>query len=138
MHCKIKPTKRKGWNIPPFINSTVNGYDCVKQIKEKMYNHVECIIIETREKRHKINRVKYSTLKDMLRSLYYQKITINVCQFVYIMTGVKLKKQRQEYSTALYWLKKNRYHKPKQTNGVEYSTLLDMYRSLSYKVTTIC
>ena len=35
VHCKIRPTKRKGWNIPPFMNSTINGYDCVKQTKGK-------------------------------------------------------------------------------------------------------
>ena len=33
------------------MNSTVNGYDCVKQIKGKMYNHVECIIIENEGKK---------------------------------------------------------------------------------------
>ena len=84
------------------MNSTINGYDCVKQIKGKLYIPIEYIITENEGKRHKLKRVEYSTLKDMLRSLYYQKITINFCQFVNTMTRVKLNKRRAKIFYSLY------------------------------------
>ena len=97
---KSNPQKGKGglfhplWILQSMVMTVLN------KSKEKLYNPIECIITENEGKKHKINRVEYSTLKDILRSLYYQKITINVCQFVYIMTGVKLKKQN---ARIFYW-----------------------------------
>ena len=74
--------------------------------KEKLYKPIDCIITQNEGKKTHNQKSGIFHPQRYVTIAILSEITINVRQFVYIMTGVKLKKQRQEYSTALYWLTK--------------------------------
>ena len=103
------------------MNSTINGYDCVKQTKGKVYNPIECIITENEGKKTQNQKggifhpQRYVTVA-ILSENYH--LCLPICKH-YDKGSIKQTKGKN--ILLLFYCIKKRYDKPKQT-----------------KVTTIC
>ena len=84
--------------------------------KEKLYNPIECIITENEGKKTQNQKSGIFHPQRYVTVAILSEITINVCQFVYIMTGVKLKKQNARiFYCPLQAKKTNTINQSKQT-----------------------